>query len=350
MSENKAAEIIESKADSSSPVTVPKEVTIFRKEESSAYFKRNAKFIPEGKVKIGSSINGVNRLKSSMDEMAVYMPVLLGIDRNNPKYNESVDLWFNNISRVVPERGLTLQIGFTYNNDNARKTIEDIEESIYERYNRASKTTSKDRNKAIETRDAEIINLEKTKYKYGFPINVSDYLLWRYCLVYGDVANDIAVINMAGGIRFYIYDAKREEYKEKIKWEIRKKASIIYVKLFEMPDTVDNMLWTDRGNQVDIVNLTDMDKYKMLENMYKANPADFIKLYEDKNLETKSIIERMIHFGILKRLENSSVIVDENNDIIGNNIDEAITFFKNIERNKAAITRFKSKLREYTNG
>lgn len=354
--DNKANNIGDNKAVSmntlndNTPVTVSRSVTIFRKEESSAYFKRNAKFMPEGKNKIGSGINSINRMKSNMAEIDAYMPVLLGMDKSDPKYREQVDLWFNNISKSVPETGLNLEIGFVYNNQSAKKSIEDVEEDIFKKFNSAKKVTSKERDEAIDLRDREIIELEKTKYRYGFPININDYILWRYCLVYSDVANDIALINKAGGIRFYIYDSVREKHKEKIQFEIRKKATAIFVKLFEMPDKVTNMLWVDKGNTVDISKLEDYDKVRMIENMSKANPSNFINLYSDVNLDIKATIERMIHFGVLKRLPNSSIIVDDFNDIVGNTMDEAITFFKNEERNKASITRFKAKLRDYNNG
>lgn len=357
MGDNNAIITAESKANSQTTASVSnsmedlvvsKKVTIFRKEESSAYYKRNAKFMPEGKIKIGSAINSVNRMKTNMDEIDVYMPHLLGVNRNDPKYNEKVDLWFNNISAVVPETGLTLEVGFIYRDSNSKRTIEDIEDDIYKKFNAAKKSNPKERDAAIDLRDNEIINLERSKYKYGTPINMGDYLLWRYCLVYSDVANDIALINKSGGIRFYIYDAQREKHKEKIQFEIRNKATTLYVKLLEMPDKVDNMLWADKGGNVNVTKLEFMDKCTMLENLAKANPADFIKLYSDVNLEVKALLERMIHYGIIKRLPGTSVVVDDNNDVIGNNMEEAIIFFKNEERNKAAITRFKSKLRDYS--
>jgi hypothetical protein len=353
MSENNANTTVESKAniispvDKEMPITVTKKVTLFRKEEASAYYKRNAKFMPEGKVKIGSAINSVNRMKSNLEEINFYMPLLLGLNRNDPKYSEQVDLWFNNISKIVPESGLTLEVGFIYNNAAHKSTIDSLEEQIYKKFNGAKKSNVRDRDEAIKVRDAAIIDLEKTKYLYGRPINVADYLLWRYCLVYTDVANDIALINKSGGIRFYIYDSEREKQKEKIQFEVRKKATTIYVKLLDMPDRVETMLWVDKGQSADITKIDEIDKYRMIENMSKANPAEFINLYEDINLETKAIIERMIHYGIIKRLQGSSVIVDEHNDLIGNTMDEAIIFFKNTERNKATITRLQSKLKDY---
>ena len=346
ISDNKAT-LIGTKADT--PVTVSKPVTIFRKESGSAYFKRNARNIPEGRYKIGSGIGSVNRMKSNPDELGVYMPILLGVDRQNPKYNELVDLWFNNISKNVGETGLNLEIGFTYKSESIKESVLESERAIYERFDKAKKTTSKERNVAMDLRDKEIIELEKTKYKYGFPINVEDYILWRYCLVYTDVANDIIIVNKSGHIRFYIYDSSREANKEAIQLETRNEATKIYVKLLEQPERVNNMIWVDRKGVTNVDSLQPVDKYKTLETMSRVEPHEFIKLYNDKDLDIKATIERMIHYDILKRLPNSNVIVDDNNDIVGNSMDEAIIFFKNTERNKPSITRFKAKLKDYNN-
>ena len=353
--DDKATTLVDDKAKSvsvktpSGPITVNKTVTIMRKDNSSAFYSRNAANMPDGRNKIGSAINSVLRMKANMDELNVYMPSMLAMNPNDPKYSEQVDLWFNNISKLVPEGGLPLNISFTYKDSASKKSVESIEEDIYMKFNRAKKNTAKELDTAIDIRERSIIELESTKYKYGSPVNVADYLLWRYCLVYSDVANDVAWVNKAGGIRFYIYDSVREKYKETLQFEVRNKATALYIKLLDTPDKATNILWADRGFDVDITALDKMDKYRMIENMSKADPANFISIYEDVNLETKAIVERMIHHGILRRLENTSVIVDENNDTIGNTMDEAIAFFKNTDRNKAAITRFKSKLKNYTN-
>ena len=311
-------------------------------------YRRNAKFIPEGKVKIGSSINSVTKLKSNIDELNVYMPSILGANLNDPKYSERLELWFNNISKVVPEIGLVLEIGFMYKTNEAKETIEEVERSIFKTFNDSKKVNSKDRDLAFKVRDAAVVDLERTKYKYGFPVNVSDYILWRYCLEYGDVANDIALVNKTGGIRFYIYDAAQEAYKEKIEFDIRNEATILYVKLLDNPSKVEQMLWINIGSNTDIASMSAMDKSKSIETLSKANPSTFISLYKDVNLAIKANIERMIHYGILKRLDNTGVIVDDNNEIIGNDMGQAMVYFKNTERNKASITTLTSKLKNYS--
>lgn len=337
----------ENKATEPVSLTVSRTVTILRKEGNSAYFRRNAKFIPEGKIKIGSSIGSVNRLRSNKAELDVYMPNILGIGTNDPKYGEMLNSWFYNISVPVPETGLNLDIGFIYNDNTSLKAISEKEASIYKTFNTAKKSNPKDRDLAIEIRDEAIIELESSKYKYGSPINVSDYVLWRYCLLYGSVAKDIALINKSGAIRFYIYDAEQERYKEQIEFDIRKQATMVYVKLMNEPTKVKNILWNHMPT-VDISKLSDLDKFKALETLQKASPNVLISLYKDDNLGLKAQVEQMIHYGILRRLDGTSVIVDENNDIIGNDMSQVLIYFKNTDRNKPQITTFTSKLRNYT--
>ena len=340
----------ENKATEPVNLTVPRQVTILRREGNSAYFRRNAKFIPEGKIKIGSSIKSVDRLRANRAELDKYMPLLLGVGSNDPKYGEMLNAWFYNISTPVPETGLRLNIGFIYNDENGLKTVQEIEKKIYTKFNESKKGNPTDRDLAIEVRDKEIIELESSKYKYGSPINPAEYMLWRYCLVYGDVANDVALINKSGGIRFYIYDAVQERYKEEIEFNIRKQASIIYVKLLNESSKVNEILWNYMGQSTDVSSLSEIDKFKALETLSKANPTNLISLYKDTNLGIKAQIEQMIHYGILRRLDGTNVIVDENNDIIGNDMSQVIVFFKNTERNKPQITTFTSKLKNYTNG
>lgn len=332
-----------------SPISVPKKVTILTKDSESAYFRKNAKYMPESKNRIGSSITGVSRMRSNPAELAKYMPMLIGIDSNNPKYNELVEAWFNNISVIISDGGKNLEIGFNYDKESDYIRIKALEDDIYKEFESAKKVNSKDRNAAFELRTNKLIELEKTKYRYGLPINLADYMLWRWCLVYGDVAVDVSLINVAGHIRFYIHDADREKYKSEVQFATRNKAMALYVKLLEEPDKASNILWVYRQGALDVSTLDKTDKYMMLSNLANSEPNKLIAIYDDKDLDIKATIERMINSGILKRLENSNVIVDENNDIIGNSTDEAIVFFKNSEGNKAAITRLKAKLRDLGN-
>lgn len=326
--------------------TVSKSITIMRRESSSQYFSRNAKFIPEGRIKIGSSINAINELVSNTEEMNYYMPTLVGASVMATDFSTKVTNYFNNISVNVPETGLPLEIGFVYNSRLDYDTIKSSYDKILENFEKADKNTPDSRNKAYEIRTKAIIDLEKQKHKYGKPIKLADYILYRYALVYRDVAVDMSLINNTGHIRFYIYDAEAEEYKSKLALNVEKQALKVYMDLLEDNEKLDTFLWAKVSDgTININNMSPEAKAKLAKSVLDTNPYDLISLNKDKNLQNRSFIEQLIQASILRRLPNSSIIVDAEGDIIGNSMDEAIMFLNNFEFNKAKISKFTNQLK-----
>jgi len=355
MSDNKADILNINKADTSRDVIeeqikVSRPVYLMRKDTSSGYFARNVKFMPEVKSRVGASINAVVKIKENMEEWYKYMPSILNARSNSDDFNKLFDLYLNNISHIVSEGGDKLEAGFIFSNKKVAEAHSKASAAIYDEFNKADKSRPELRDQAFKTRDEKIVALEQRQYKVGTPINVSEYLLWRYCIHYGDVANDIALINKSGAIRFYLQDPKLEEYKRKVMFDYRKEATLKYVELLKDTSKINNLLWIYLDGATDVTALNEMEKVDRVEAFKNDNPERFIKTIEDKDLEIKATIQMMIYFGVLRRLSGSDVIVDENNDIIGNNTRDAIIFFKNTEKNKANITRFNAKLKNYLNG
>ncbi|MFA5395134.1 MAG: hypothetical protein WC346_03865 [Methanogenium sp.] len=321
-------------------------VSIMRRETNSQYFNRNAKFIPEGKIVIGPSITGVNKMISNIDELKVYMPQIIGISASSNDFDNKLLAYFNNLSVNVPESGLSLNISFKYKNKNDYKLIKSNYDKIIRDFEIADKSFPDSRNKAFNDRTFSIIELEKVKYKYGTPININDYILWRYCLVYRDVAVDAALINNSAHIRFYIYDKEAEKYKSKVLLDIETKATKIYLELVENEDKLDQILWAGASDgTLNIGILSREEKANIIKGMVNTNPYGLISLYNDERTNIRSFIEQLIQANILKRLINSTVVMDGDNDIIGNNMDEVIAFFKNTELNKAKISKFTNQLK-----
>lgn len=323
-----------------------KEVAIMRKETNSQYFTRNAKFIPEGKIVIGPSITGVNKMLSSIEELKVYMPQILGIAASSNDFEAKVAAYFNNLSVNVQEEGLSLNISFKYKDESSFKLIKSNYDKIISDFESADKSNPESRNKAFADRTTAIIELEKAKYKYGTPVNINNYILWRYCLVYRDVAVDAALVNNSGHIRFYIYDKEAEKYKSKLLLDVEARAMKIYLDLIENEDRMDRVLWAGASDgTLNIGLLSKEEKAAIVKGMLSTNPYGLISIYNDERTNLKAFIEQLIQANILKRLTNSTVIMDDNNDIIGNNMDEVIAFFKNNELNKAKISKFTNQLK-----
>ena len=192
---------------------------------------------------------------------------------------------------------------------------------------------------------------ENEKYKYCTPINVEDYLLYRYCQNYHDVANSIDTVDKSPSIRFYLFSDKLSKVETEKKLNLDKKAMALFLKLIANINDVDNVLYTlcnkvDALKGINIKHIDESDKHIYLKNIMNDTPVLFINTVEDKNLLIKANIERYINAGIWKRLSNSDIIVDTDNAeiTIGNNVDEAVNFMTN-DANKERLNTYVAKFK-----
>lgn len=317
-------------------VTIKRKITIQWKLSPTPFAKANIKALGETTRKIGSSISGVSKMLSNALEQEAIMRTVIGADPKSPSSNWDKLLrnYWNSLTVDIPNSGKSLETGwiFDYTASDKKDTIKDLIVSF---------TSIKDDTSLAKHVMAKVS--EEDKYKYGQPINPEDYMLWRYCLVYKDVANSHEDVNKSGHIRFYLFSQEEIESTRKTKFGTKKKAMETFIKLIADSDKVDNIIYIgiSSGKMAapdgkGFTNLDEIEKHMMLESYSNHNPNEFISLAEDANLETKAIVERYVFSGLFKRLPNSSVIVDavEPSIVIGNNINEAVTFMHNPTNSK----------------
>ena len=73
------------------PVTIIKKITIMPMSNlinNSFYRIKNSKVLDNRIDSLGASISSVQKLSSSIDEMSVYMPTLVGVSANNQNFVE----------------------------------------------------------------------------------------------------------------------------------------------------------------------------------------------------------------------------------------------------------------------
>jgi len=260
--------------------------------------KRTTDMLPGTKdqdsiMKIGSSLKGQSPLSGlSFDDERKYLPSILGIDPKSEQWNKVVKDYWSNISAVVPKGdvGLKLEIGLDDNKE---------------------------------------------------PINVHDWILYQYCLVYGRVANSIKDVNISPKIRFYIYSQDEEVDTKYELLKIRKKAFKEYLKLLESENKMDMVL---RLFNIDADKLKLKQKEIALskysteeESIYK-----FVSITTDKSLEMKGFIEDCIFKQKLKRIPNTQTIMFED-EVIGNTMQEAVGYF-NSRKNTGLLNQLRASL------
>ena len=301
----------------------------------SVYRQINRQYIQDRHDSIGGSINSARMLASNAEEMAAYMPAIVGCSANDTKFQERVSRWFQNISIPVPMDGYEFNCDFRWRRKEDYLKYAIKEQTIIEAYENADKSTAKLLKEAINNYVIELNALESTRYRYGRPDNIEHYIAFRHCLFYPDVAKDTQVIHFNPRIRFYIRDEQREQNRAKRLRIQSNKARRNYLDLLDDAEKFKAMFvcyCASTGTDViTSLNLDESIKEKMLDDYAIREPEKFNKMFNNNNLTTQALIEELIAKGELVRSEVNQTILTPEAAFIGSNMKEAIAYFNNPE-------------------
>ena len=333
-------------AELNSPYTDKRTVTIAPVQQFSAYRRANIKSMPPRRNIIGSSISSTRILSSNKDEVEKYFPQIIGISPNNPEFVTRVKAYLSNISFNVQDAGSTLNISFTYDKKKDYLTIKEKEEKINAKRESVARNNTAAIKEAVKVWTQEINDLESEKAKYGHPDNIEEYLLYRHCLLYRDVAKDISLINSDSSLRFYIRDENKEAERAKRLVDERRKAMRNFLAL-ESSDKKRNAVFiqmtvNNGGNIAEAMMKTPDQQVSALMTYLNDSPDKFNDLFEDKNVEMKSFIEALIARGELIRPEYNQQISTADGTFIGSNMNEAVAYFNN-PTNKPVLEAMQNK-------
>lgn len=325
-------------------------ITISIVHNYSMYRKANMKVLGQRKETIGSSVSSCRILCSNHDEVNAYFPSLIGLSPNHPDFTTRVKNWLSNIQFVINENDVPLNISFIYKTKRDYldfKRREDAIDAEYAKVDRSNLAAIKD---AVKRRVEALNTLESEKHKVGRPVNLEQYIIYRHCLLYRDVAKDTALINSDPSIRFYIKDEAKEAEREKKRTEQRMIAMRNFIELSASPskkNAVYVAIVASRNENVSEALLkSDTAKSTYLMDFVNNSPEKFNKMVADKHITTRAFIETLIVRGELIRSEFNQQISTADGTLIGANMNTAIAFFNNPD-NKALKETYENKLRMF---
>ena len=325
-----------------------RKVTVVLVKNYSLYRKANDKVLPKRKDFIGSSVHASRVLSSNKEEVDTYFPNIIGLSPSDPIFIMRVKQYLNNIRIPVDELGRSFDTSFHYYHKKDYYKIKDAEERIEKEYQVVNRQDITKLRAALKEKITKLNALEGTKCKLGYPINTDDYLMYRHCLLYHDIAKDMALINSDSSIRFYFKDEQKETEKlRKYRIEINK-AKANYVAC--LADTVlFDAVYTQycvANNMPVIASLAEdrLEREIKLDKFSSENPIKFNKIYANKDVKLIATIEMLIARGELVRSQYNQNITSPDGDFIGANMNEAIVWFKNPE-NAAIVNAMFNKLK-----
>lgn len=287
--------------------------------------------VNEERQKVGSAMaeGGATITGLSRDEEKRFLPMIINSSPSSGDWNKTVRAYYADISVEIPPDekdhragGYKMEVGLRY---------ETKEEYL------ADQSAPRDKNGAIRN-------------PAGEPINIVDYIFWRYCLEYPEIANTEEQVNNSPRIRFFLYTKERETLLKKVALSKKREAQTIVNQNISDREWVEHMLRNfiahDKDTKLLLKDLNSMnpdDKDILLDEYLEKDPDKFVALGKDKHLSMKSFIEQCIDRGLLVRIPNTNTIL-RNGESIANSLEDAVAYLLN-SRNNDALTELKAQLR-----
>jgi len=186
----------------------------------------------------------------------------------------------------------------------------------------------------------EGVELEIGKDENDFPLSIDDYIKYRFAIKHPHVAP--TKDDMLSNNRFYLHDPMKDQMVKATKVRLKKDADKEYIKASSEVVTIDRLLRLLSESKPETLTLE--QKETLLYELKDKDPARFIKVARDKNLKLKAEIEEFVSAGVLRKIGNQLIYIDE---VIGENMENTIVYMKD-KKNSGTLTILRAKLKEVT--
>ena len=184
------------------------------------------------------------------------------------------------------------------------------------------------------------VELEIGKDTNGKPLNIMDYIKYRFALKHPHVALTKEEMDLDYSKKFYIQDLARDDKVKNNQIQLRKDADREFIKASSSTKSLKRILRLMSNVNPD--RMTSEQIENALYEIKDTTPKKFIKIAKDKNLELKSEIEEMVSAGVVRKIGNQVIFIDE---VLGDTLDDTVVHLKD-KKNSGKLTLLRAKLKE----
>jgi hypothetical protein len=184
------------------------------------------------------------------------------------------------------------------------------------------------------------IELEIGKHEDGTPLSIMDYIKYNFALKHPYVALTKDEMNSDVTKKFYIQDLSREDKVKNNSIKLKKDADKEFIKVSSNLKTMKRILRLMSNNNPD--RMTEDQIENSLYELKNSDPKKFIRIAIDKNLELRAEIEEMVSAGVLRKIGNQVIFIDE---VLGDTTEDTIIHLKD-KKNSGKLTILRAKLKE----
>ena len=184
------------------------------------------------------------------------------------------------------------------------------------------------------------VELEIGKDEDGSPISIMDYIKYNFAIKHPYVALTKTEMNTDITKKFYIQDLTREDKVKNNAIKLKKDADKEFIKVSSNIKNMKRILRLMSNTNPD--RMTEDQIENSLYELKNSDPKKFVRIATDKNLELRSEIEEMVSAGVLRKIGNQVIFIDE---VIGDTTENAIVYLKD-KKNSGKLTILRAKLKE----
>jgi hypothetical protein len=140
--------------------------------------------------------------------------------------------------------------------------------------------------------------------------------------------------------RFYIQDLTRDDKVKNNEIQMKKDADKEFIKMSSNEKAMKRVLRLISNTNPDRMTVEQIEN--SLYELKNANPKKFVRIATDKNLELKAEIEEMVTAGVLRKIGNQIIFIDET---LGDTTQDTVVFLKD-KKNSGKLTLLRAKLKE----
>ncbi len=231
------------------------------------------------------------------------MPRIISADPKDSDYYNKLDKYWQELSVEIPSGGRALDISLRDTRTKTTDNGEDVEVPV--------------------------------------PVNPEDYCIYQFAKRHPQVAENKSKAVSDRTKKFWIVDPDREKKKQRQGVEIEGQAWEHFLNMKDDEDKLNLMLRVFANRNPDMIDDID-EKIIALKQELENRPAQFIDVAQDEDLEKRDFILQCIEHGVLRRVGNQIMHLDE---VLGEGIEEVIAFLKN-KKNSSTYNTLKAKLKE----
>tara|TARA_A100001201_G_scaffold61059_2_gene58300 strand:- start:1167 stop:1979 length:813 start_codon:yes stop_codon:yes gene_type:complete len=184
------------------------------------------------------------------------------------------------------------------------------------------------------------VELEIGKHEDGTPISIMDFIKYNFAIRHPYVGLTKEEMNSSVTKKFYIQDLSREDKVKNNSIKLKKDADKEFIKVSSDLKNMKRILRLMSSTNPD--RMTEDQIENSLYELKNSNPKKFVRIATDKNLELRAEIDEFVSAGVLRKIGNQVIFIDE---VLGDTVEDTIVYLKD-KKNSGKLTILRAKLKE----